>query len=109
MPTNPTDLIAWLHGKLIAAEGTLKTREEMACVWRHGTNAEWKAASPTGRAMSKAARLKEAETHDRIAIKLRREVDMFRAALAALGHGQPSSPVTEKYTALGEGRQITAY
>lgn len=81
----PDELKEWLLGKFAAAETALKTREQMAATYRSGTNAEWRAASPTGRSMSKAERLKEAAGHDRIAARMRRDVDMFRATLQALG------------------------
>lgn len=83
------DLLGWLRKKITDAEKTLKTREDMAATWRTGTNAEWASAgamhpSTIGRTPSKASRLKEAQTHDRIAAKLRHELTMFRAVLAAL-------------------------
>lgn len=87
------DLADWLREKIRAAEKALKTREDMATTWRSGTDAEWESAaslhpSTAGRAMKKAARIKEAASHDRIAAKLRRELEMFRATLAAIS---PSS------------------
>ncbi len=82
----PDELKEWLLAKFAAAELALKTREEMARTWRYGTNAEWQAASPTGKSLSKAARLKEAAGHTRIAVWLQRDVDMFRATLRALGY-----------------------
>ena len=81
----PDELKEWLLGKFADAEKTLKTREEMARTWRTGTNAQWQAASPTGKSLNKGERLKYADQQDRIAIKLRRDVDMFRATLRALG------------------------
>lgn len=89
-----SDLLDWLRGKLAEAEKTLKTREDMASLMRTGTNAEWKAAadmhpSTSGQTATKTERLKEAEAHDRIAIRLRHDLDMFRAALMALDHPHP--------------------
>lgn len=90
-PTCSTNLIHWLMDKLADAEKALKWREDEARTWRTGTNAEWAAAAqmhPTtaGKSLGKAARLVEAERHERIAVKMRREVEMFRATLRALGH-----------------------
>ena len=92
------DLVGWLRGKVSDAEKALKTREDMAALWRTGTNAEWAAAgamhpSTAGRTLRKAARLKEADMHGRIAAKLRHEVTMFRAALAALS---PPAQMTQQ-------------
>lgn len=83
------EMLSWLRGKVADAERALKTREDMAATWRGGTDAEWRAAgklhpSTTGLALGKAARLKAAAGHDRIAGKLRRELAMFRAVLATL-------------------------
>ena len=83
-------LLGWLRGKVSDAEKALEIREELAATWRTGTNAEWASAgamhpSTAGRTPSKAARITQAQMHDRIASKLRHELAMFRAVLAALG------------------------
>lgn len=85
------ELLGWLREKITEADKTLKTREEMARTWRSGTNAEWKAGCAihpmtAGRALKKAERLQEAARHDRIAVKLRRELEMFKAVAEALSH-----------------------
>ena len=88
-------LLAWLHLKVVDAEKTFNTRKQLAATWRTGTDDEWKAAgqmhiSTAGKTLKKAARLKEAEMHERIAGQLWREVTMFRAVLTALAaHKEP--------------------
>ncbi len=79
-----SDWFGWLVEKVAQAEKTLKMREDMAATCRSGTQAEWTAAAKsTGtKATTKVERLKEAQGHDRIAVKLRRELEMFRATLA---------------------------
>ena len=88
-PTFP-DIVDWLHIKITDAEKALKFREDGAASWRSGTNAEWNAAaamhpSTTGRHISKKDRLKLAAIDDRVAVKLRHELLMFRATLDAVG------------------------
>jgi hypothetical protein len=91
MITRP-ELIQWLIVQLAAAERTLKAREDMARTWKMGSDAAWAAAaaihpSTAGKAqLKKADRLLEADRHARIAVGMRRDVDMYRATLAALGH-----------------------
>lgn len=85
----PHELLKWLRRKIADAEKALKMREEMAVTWRTGTNAEWAAAAmmhhaTAGKVLKKSDRLKEATMHERIAIKLRHELAMFRAVHAAL-------------------------
>lgn len=85
------DLLGWLHAKIADAERAVKTREDMAATWRSGDDASWArsaAMHPTtiGRSLKKSARLKEAETHDRIAARLRRDLGMYRAIAAAWSH-----------------------
>ena len=86
MGVGSTALLGWIAEKVAQAEKTLAARESLAAVCRSGTQKEWTAAAKsTGtRASTKAERLKEADIHDRIAVKLRRELDMFRATHAAL-------------------------
>jgi hypothetical protein len=85
------ELIHWLNDKLAEAEKALKWREDEARTWRTGTNAQWASAaamhpSTAGKSLGKAARLVEADRHARIAVKMRREVQMFQDTLTALGH-----------------------
>ena len=75
------DLLGWLVVKLHEAKSALKAREQMEATWRGGTDESWRAA---GCKMNKAARLKESETHGRIAVKCRREVEMFEATIKAI-------------------------
>ena len=79
-------IIAFIKQKLEAAESSLKSREEMNRVWRSGTNESWAKAcaihpSTDGKALSKSERLKEAGVHARISVKLRKEVELFKATL----------------------------
>lgn len=87
------DLLCWLRVKLAEAEQSLRCREEMANI-QPMTDDELerlKALPGTqvtkGRKLSKAA-LKEIEMeplrHKRIAVKCRREVEMFKATIAAI-------------------------
>lgn len=71
-----TAAIDFIEGKIVAAEKTLKTREEMYKTWREGTDASWR---KSGCLNSKSERIKISDTHGRIAIKNRRDLEMFRA------------------------------
>ena len=94
-----SDLLGWLRVKLAEAEHSLKSREAMANI-KPMTDEELeqiKALPGTrmtkGRKLSKAA-LKEIEMeplrHKRIAVKCRREVEMFKATIAAISqHNVP--------------------
>lgn len=84
-----TALLGWLGVKLAEAEKALKMREEMAACYRSGTNADWDAASnmhpsTAGMKSTRADRLRQAQNHDRIAVRLRHDRDMFRSTIAAL-------------------------
>lgn len=74
-------LVKFIRLKIADARRTLKCREQMAKVWRSGTDAEWRAV---GCRKSKAQRLDDARIHDRIAVKNRHELEMLRAVLAYL-------------------------
>lgn len=73
---NKTEMVEFIEGKLISAFASLKAREEMERTWRGGTDEMWRAVGCT---KTKAQRFKEAEMHGRIAAKLRREVELFKA------------------------------
>lgn len=95
-------LLGWLRGKLSKAEESVRMRESEAETWRTGTNADWDKAAwmhPTtaGQKSKKSERLQIAESHDRIAVKLRHEVTMFRATIEAL-----TSPNTAAQTTAPE-------
>jgi hypothetical protein len=75
-------LLGWLRVKLNEAESALKAREQMEASWRGGTDASWRAV---GCKLNKLARLNESATHGRIAVKCRREVEMFKAVIASIG------------------------
>lgn len=74
-------MIEFIEGKLIEAFASLKAREEMESVWRGGTDESWRKA---GCRLTKAQRLKDSAMHERIAVKLRREVELFRAVRDSL-------------------------
>jgi len=84
-----SDWFCWLMGKIIEAEKALETREDMARTWRSGTDAEWRSAaamhpSTSGKKSTKADRLKQAASHDRIAAKLRHDLEMLRVIHAVV-------------------------
>jgi hypothetical protein len=86
-----TEITDWLAEKLAAAEQSVRSREQMADSLKSGTDEDWEKARklfPETRKMpksTKAERLRDAASHDRIAIKCRHEVAMYKAmdALAA--------------------------
>jgi hypothetical protein len=94
-------VLEFISSKLKDAESRLKTREAMEMVWRGGTNATWAAAaalhpSTAGKSLSKRERLKQADTHARIAVKLKHEVEMFKAALELVSKAiQTKLPIVE--------------
>lgn len=71
-----TEMIEFIEGKLIDSFASLKAREEMEKTWSGGTDETWRAV---GCHLSKKQRLKDSAMHGRIAIKLRREVELFKA------------------------------
>jgi len=78
-------LLDWLREKLAEAEKHLQYRIQGEEDWRSGTDEEWKAAEKLSgeKAPSKAERIRAADSYARIAVKCRREVEMFKAALTA--------------------------
>lgn len=75
------EMSEFIQGKLIDAFASLMAREEMEKTWRGGTDESWRAV---GCNLSKKQRLKDADTHLRIAVKLRREVELFKAVRDAI-------------------------
>jgi hypothetical protein len=73
--------VEFVKGKLADAEKSLKFREESEKVWREGTDKSWRAV---GCKMTKQQRLEVSACHGRIAVKCRREVEMFKEVLARL-------------------------
>lgn len=73
--------IEFIEKKIAEAEKAVRAREQMERVWRGGTNESWQ---KVGCLMSKEKRTKEAETHGRISIKERLEVQMFKSVLSTL-------------------------
>lgn len=81
--------IEFIQVKIVEAEKALKAREQMQRIWREGTDESWAAAanahpSTKGQRLTKAERLKESESHGRIAVKCRLEVEMFKLVLTQL-------------------------
>ncbi len=77
------EMVDFIEGKLIEAFASLKAREEMETVWKGGTEESWRAV---GCRLTKAQRLKDSAMHGRIAVKLRREVELFKAVRDKLNH-----------------------
>ena len=88
-----SDLLCWLRRKLADAEKELQFREDMANA-KPLTAAEWeKFQNLPGTIVAKGCKLSKAKVkemeeepkrHARIAIKCRREVEMFRAVITRL-------------------------
>lgn len=80
------DLLCWLRVKLAEAESALGAREQMEACWRTGTDESWKAvaARAGGKAYTKKERMEESARQGRIAVKCRREVEMYKATIKAV-------------------------
>lgn len=76
--------IAFIEGKLVDAEKRLEFRVEAEACWRGGTRKQWRAVNCN---LTKAARLRQAEIHGRIAVKIRTEIESFKAVLDLLRKG----------------------
>ena len=82
-------VVDFIKVKLAEAERSVKCREQGEACFRGGTDSDWKSAanmhsSTRGRAMSKAQRMAAANAEKRIAVKCRREVELFKATLEML-------------------------
>ncbi len=77
-------LAEWLRGKLSDAEAAVSQREAMEASWRGGTDDEWREVSRATKSkfMPKSARLEEAESHKRIAVRCRLKVEMLKRFVA---------------------------
>jgi hypothetical protein len=86
MSALPPDLLPWLNDQLAKAEKNLRAREQMADRSLIGTDAEWReiAAMVGGPFRTKKERTKECEQQGRIAEWCRRDVENFKAVIAAL-------------------------
>lgn len=96
-------LSVWLREKLAEAEARLRSRKQMAEALRSGTNAEWAAASnlhpsTAGRKSSKKERISRAASHERIAAKYLRDVEMIHEAIR-FANGPTKAVVKESLTA----------
>lgn len=80
-------LSEWLHAKLADAEKALKAREDGVSVWKGGTDQSWKAV---GCRLTRQQRIKQSEMEARIAVKCRRDVEMFKAVISKLSACKPS-------------------
>jgi hypothetical protein len=74
-------VVEFVKGKLAAAEHAVKCREEAEKTWRGGTDESWRAV---GCRMALGQRMETSAREGRIAIKCRREVEMFKEVLARL-------------------------
>lgn len=73
--------VEYIKAKIIEAEKAVKFRDDSYKTWRGGTDASWRAVGCTA---SKAERLKTADSHGRIAIKCRKELQTLQAVLEYL-------------------------
>ena len=76
-----SELIAFIESEKKYAESCVKFREDSVKCWRGGTDESWKAV---GCRKTKAQRLETAAIHGRIAIKMRRRVELFDGVLDVL-------------------------
>ena len=74
-------MLEWLREQLGKADKSLKARQEMGKVWRSGNSKSWLAV---GCKLNKAQRLKTADMHARISLKVARDVEMIKALIAEL-------------------------
>lgn len=78
-----TELLAWLAEKIVAAEQTVRAREQSETVLRSGDDKSWAIAakmhpSTADKPFNKAARLQAAEGEKRILVKCRHDLAMFK-------------------------------
>lgn len=71
----------FITGELKRAESELKFRSDAVRTWRGGTEESWRSV---GCKLNKAQRMKSADIHERIQIKVLRRVEMFQAVLKEL-------------------------
>lgn len=81
MTPKQTEIIAFLREQLTRAEQSLSAREQGEACWRGGTSESWRAA---GCRKTKAQRIEVAEREQRIGVKNRHEVAMFKAAITLI-------------------------
>lgn len=76
-------LLEWLNEQLAKAEQALHSREQGAAIWGDGSDATWKsvAVMAGSKFIPKKQRLQNADTERRIAVKCRRDVEMFKATI----------------------------
>lgn len=101
-PESASDLLGWLRGKLADAEHALQCREEMATAKPLSTEELEELSKMPGVRVTKGGKMSKAAIkemnemplrHKRIAEKCRREVEMFRATIAALT--QPNEAISK--------------
>lgn len=88
-------LIEWIRGKLAESEQSLRSRLKMAESWKIGDDASWDSAAKMHPStaneprMTKADRLRESKTQERIAERNARDVEMWKTVLEmAQAHSQ---------------------
>lgn len=86
-----TELLEWLNAQLSKAENALAAREQARETWRGGSSQSWKLA---GCRLNKSQRLRVAEKEDRISIKCRRDVEMFKVVIAIVSDQSSTHPAT---------------
>lgn len=84
-----SDLEKFILSKIADVKKSIVYREQASACFRSGTDETWKMAaelhpSTSGKPMKKNERRRAAESNERIAIKLRLELEMFNRVLAAL-------------------------
>lgn len=81
MKIDRTKCVEYIKAKIVEVEKAVKFRDESYKTWRGGTDASWRSA---GCIYPKAVRLKIADSHGRIAIKSRKELQTLQAVLEYL-------------------------
>jgi hypothetical protein len=71
-------LSQFIQSKISAVEHSIRAREQSAATWRRGNNESWRAV---GCKKTKTQREASADVEERILVKLRTELEMFKAVL----------------------------
>ena len=82
------ELVSFIELKIAGARKDVAFREESERAWRGGSDHSWRAV---GCKMNKLERLKLADTHGRILVKTRHELELFEQVLVVL-----KTPANEK-------------
>lgn len=73
--------VEYIKAKIVEAEKAVKFRDDSYKTWRGGTDASWR---EVGCFDSKEKRIRTSDSHGRIAIKCRRELETLQAVLEYL-------------------------